>query len=297
MIVVRLMGGMGNQMFQYAVGKQLALKRGVELKLDLGFLLDRTPRKNFVFRNYDLDLFNVDVQIADKDDALDYKYYDSVIVRKLVNLKTRLFNNKYKVVEEKNFHFDSTILNLTDNSYLIGHWQSYRYFENIADIIKKDFCFKNNLGEKAFELSQKIKAENSICLNVRRGDYINIPQANQHHGVCAMDYFNQAVEFMNSEVDNPQYYIFSDDIAWCRENFKLEAPSFFVDHQYKEDRFSGYLQLMKSCQHFIIPNSTFAWWAAWLSEYQDKVVVAPKKWFNNPKINTQDLIPSDWIRI
>ena len=138
----------------------------------------------------------------------------------------------------------------------------------------------------------KINSSNSVLINVRRTDFLN----GDFHGVMGMDYINNAVSFIESKVDNPHYFIFSDDIEWCRDNIKLDNMA-IVDHSYKGDRFGYYLQLMKSCKNFIIPNSTFAWWAAWLNENENKIVIAPKKWLNNESVNTKDLIPSNWIRI
>jgi hypothetical protein len=110
------------------------------------------------------------------------------------------------------------------------------------------------------------------------------------------DYISNAKKIVESKVENPHYFIFSDDVEWCKENIKFENMT-LVDHSYKGDRFSYYLQLMSNCKHFIIPNSSFAWWSAWLNTNQDKVVVAPKQWFTDSNINTNDLIPSSWIRI
>jgi len=291
------MGGRGNQMFQYAVGRSLSLKYNTELKLDLNFLLNRTLRKNFVFRNFDLDLYNIKAEIASENESLPYTYYHSRVIRKLVGLKTKYFNGKYDVVEEEYFHFNPKVKESRDNSFLIGYWQSYKYFEDIKDIIKKDFTFKSSISEKAKEMMKEITDSNAICVNIRRADYISNPDANKHHGVCNSEYFERAAKLIEEKVDNPKYFVFSDDVEWCKENIKFSNNMVYVDHTYTGDRFSDYLRLMINCKHFIIPNSTFAWWAAWLNDNDNKIVVTPKQWFANQDINTNDLILDNWIKI
>jgi hypothetical protein len=129
-------------------------------------------------------------------------------------------------------------------------------------------------------------------INVRRADYLNT----DFHGVYGIDYIKSAVKIIESKIENPKYFIFSDDIEWCVENVNLPNMT-IVNHFYKGSKFSHYLQLMMNCKHFIIPNSSFAWWSAWLSKSSDKIVIAPKRWFNRDDINTNDLIPENWIRI
>lgn len=138
----------------------------------------------------------------------------------------------------------------------------------------------------------KIKSSNSVLLNVRRTDYLNT----HYHGVMDKEYLEKGIEIIKSKIEKPYFFLFSDDIEWCKENLKYEDMT-IVDHSYKGDRFSYYLQLMMNCKNFIIPNSSFAWWAAWLNNDDDKVVICPKNWFTDSKIDTSDLIPENWIRI
>jgi hypothetical protein len=141
-------------------------------------------------------------------------------------------------------------------------------------------------------LLTNIRESNSVMINVRRADYLNT----DFHGVFGMDYINSAVKIVESKVENPKYFIFSDDIEWCIENIDLPNMT-IVNHSYKGPKFSHYLQLMMNCKHFIIPNSSFAWWSACLNQNTDKIVIAPKRWFNRDDINTIDLIPDNWLRI
>jgi len=273
-IISRLLGGLGNQMFQYAIGRYLSLKYNVELKLDTELLLWRSTDPNYVpggvYRNYDLDIF------------------------KNINAEVGNFKGGMKIIEP-HFHFYPNILDILDNNkdvYLEGYWQTYKYFESISDIIKKDFTFKNKLSGSSENLMKEIQNTNSVLINVRRTDYLN----KNFHGIMGNEYIMKGVDIIKSKIDDPHYFIFSDDIKWCEENIKLDNMT-IVDHSHKGDRFDFYFQLMIECKHFIIPNSSFGWWAAWLNKDNEKIVIAPIKWFNNDYMNTNDLIPQNWIRI
>jgi hypothetical protein len=233
---------------------------------------------NFVYRDYDLDLFNV---VSD------------------FNINT---DSQILVASEPHFHYSSDLVKsidrLLNNSVSIlldGYWQSSLYFSDFENQIKKDLTFSDKIEDSSDyikEMLNKIKSTNSILVNIRRTDYLNT----SFHGIMEIDYINNAKSIIESKVENPHYFIFSDDIDWCKENIKFENMT-IVDHSYKGDRFGYYLQLMLNCKHFIIPNSTFAWWAAFLSNSENKIVISPNKWFTDSSINTTDLIPSNWIRI
>lgn len=296
MIVVKLMGGLGNQMFQYAFAKNLAIKNNTVLKVDLSFLLDRTPRENFIFREYDLGIFKLNVEQIEKDQLQKFlspgsqSFFDRFLGKKKIDTQT---------IKEQFFYFDAANISINENIYLEGYWQTEKYFKEIESIIKNDFSFRYPLSELETTLNDQILFTNSICVNFRRTDFVNLKNSADTHGVTEMDYYEQAVALITDKVSDPHFYIFSDDIEWCKENVKLDYPMTFVDHQYKGVKFSSYLQLMKNCKHFIIPNSTFAWWAAWLAENENKVVIAPKNWFKDEILQNQtdDIIPTGWISI
>ncbi|HCU01492.1 TPA: hypothetical protein DIC62_01675, partial [Candidatus Nomurabacteria bacterium] len=172
MIITRLQGGMGNQMFQYALGRALSVKNNVPLGLDLTFLLDRTPIPNFTFRDYHLDVFNIEATFVSKKDIpfLYRKHNLGIFMRYLDYIRRKLISTPGK--EKMNCSFDASILQLGSDAYLEGWWQSYKYFESIEDIIRKDFTFKNKLPLHIENLNEVIKKENSLCVHVRRGDYV-----------------------------------------------------------------------------------------------------------------------------
>ena len=279
-VVVKLMGGMGNQMFQYAAGLALARRTGARLTLDLGFLLDRTPRPDFVFRNYDLDLFDLAADCEVSKDA-------------------RAVAQGLPLFKEKHFNYDPGFESLTGSHQLDGYWQSPRYFEPIADEIRRTFTtFRTRLTPAQQAMAERIRAGHAVCVNVRRGDFVSTPQGRTCHGVCEADYFRHAAQVILRRVPDAHFFVFSDDVKWCRKaNLLAGAPCTFVGHDYAGDRFGAYLQLMMSCRHFIVPNSTFGWWAAFLGTAPDKIVIAPEPWFNSTELDTSDLLPKDWIRL
>ncbi len=284
------MGGLGNQMFQYAFGRTLAIKLNKKLVLDVDFLLDRTPRSNFVFRDFDLDIFRLDT----------FDFFEEKLKEKFH--KKRLFSRgKIDLIEHGFNHQDFGQLSKSYRYYIDGYWQSYKYFDEISDVIKNEFRFKESLNFKQKDLLNRIQRSTSICINFRRADFVSIDSAIQTHGTPSISYYHNALLFLTENIGKDiELFIFSDDVEWCKANFKTNYPMFFVDHQtYKGDRFSAYLNLMTNCKHFIIPNSTFAWWGAWLSSNPSKCVITPEKWFADEKIQsqTQDLRPSSWLML
>lgn len=288
------MGGLGNQMFQFAFGKYLAIKNNTELKFDLNFLLDRSPKTNptFVNRDYDLSIFNINESIASKEEIKKLKNRtDSLIADKIAN---KLLGNKKSYFKENEFHFSEDHLKISDNSYIEGYWQSEKYFLAISNELRNHyFTFKSPLSEKSEILSTKIKQSNSVCINVRRGDFVTNPV----HGTMGIEYYSEGEEILLFKYKDLEMFVFSDEIDWCRKNLKFKSSVTFVSHEYAGEKFQDYLRLMSTCKQFIIPNSSFAWWAVWLCLNPDKTVIAPKKWFNYEAWNTIDLIPQTWIRL
>ena len=295
MVIVNLKGGLGNQMFEYAAGRSLAVKLHDELKLDTVSLLDRNPVQNKIFRDFDLDIFpNINAGIATKEEVQRLKS-NSGLFSKLYF--TRKLQSRTRYFKEKKFSYQREFEQLDGNVYLDGYWQSEKYFKNIEDIIRNDFTLLPFSIPKNLALSQELAEMHSVCINVRRGDFVNNPNSSKHHGFVGLEYILASVHRLSQTVHEPNFYVFSDDISWCKENIRLDFPMVFVDHSHAGHKFSEYLHLMSLCHHFVIPNSSFAWWAAWLCQRPGKIVITPKKWFNEGPQDTSDLIPSDWIRL
>jgi hypothetical protein len=297
MIIVQLLGGMGNQMFQYALGRHLSVKNGVPLKLDTSILLDWKPRRHLVNRDFDLDIFRLDPLIASKKEIAAYNPQLMTSAEKIYfHLKRKL--GIRPACKEKAFSYDPHVLQLTGTQYLAGLWQSYKYFEDIEELIREDFQLRNDIGAYSAPLLHRIQQANAVCINVRRTDYVDVKQTADVMGFTGPNYYKDALSALTARVSDPHIFVFSDDIEWCRGNLQTgHAEVTFVDHAHAGKKFSDYFRLMIACKHFIIPNSTFGWWAAWLSGYKDKVVIAPKKWMNDPATDTADLIPPSWIRL
>jgi len=289
MIITKLQGGLGNQIFQYTFGKSLAKKNNTDLKLDLSFYNDK---QNNLQRNYSLKYFNTKENIALDKETKKLKKNEWKDGRRSF-FHNLFFANKSIYIKEKQFNFDKKILKTTEDIYLDGYWQSEKYFKDIEKIIKKELTLKERLSNRAKEIAKEIKNSNSISIHVRRGDYVKNPRTNSHHGLCSISYYEKSIKKITQQTQNTHFFIFSDDIKWAKKNLKTSSPTTFVeDSKDHED-----LILMSLCKHNIIANSSFSWWGAWLNNNPNKIIIAPQKWFNDPKRNTVDLIPKSWIRI
>lgn len=288
MIIVRLKGGMGNQMFQYAYGRALALRKSTSLALDISFFENPGLPK----RTYDLDLFMIKEHFAKKYEIpLLYRMGTSRFLARIATfLYKKIFINKGT---ETQFQFDSKKLEIGSHAYLDGYWQSPKYFKEYEDVIRKDFTLKEAVPDHIVALEQEISRSNSVCLHVRRTDFVG----NSLHEVVDNGYYERAIAQMAEKTSIESLYVFSDDIEWCEKNMSFFHPTVFVKAEYAGPRSQWHFALMRAARHFIIPNSSFSWWAAWLSDNPQKIVIAPQHWFTDSTINTQDLIPSAWIRI
>lgn len=290
MIISRLIGGLGNQMFQYAAAKQLAVINGVELKLDISFLQKKTDE--YTQRHFELGNFKGDFLIASQKEVDSYlKHIDNRFFRVAHRMLPNLF--KYTYIAESGHQFHPEFLKYPDNTYLNGFWQSELYFKNIAQQIRADFTFNDKVIGLSRNWRDKILNVNSVSLHVRRGDYVSLSSANIFHGVCSIEYYKQAVQKIIATVGDVELFIFSDDLEWCRQNLVFNMPTHFVN---TNDTFQD-LYLMTQCKHNIIANSSFSWWGAWLNANSNKLVIAPKQWFADTSVNTKDMIPCSWIKL
>jgi hypothetical protein len=296
MILVRLLGGLGNQMFQYALGRHLAEIHQTPLKVDTRALLDRTPKLHYVFREYALDVFNIIGEVATHSDVAKFLALSPYrAIRWLGRIQRKL---GYRVVHEKqHFCFDSTVLHSPRHTVLSGYWQNANYFADIAGIIRKEFTLRALPSPSQAEMACEIGESNSICVFARRAEYVNDPVINQFFGVCDANYFQRAADLLIQKIPSPRFFVFSDDLDWCKDHFNFQHPTTFVSHQYAGEKFGSYLYLMSCCKHFIISNSSYSWWGAWLSGNPNKIVIAPRKWLNRADIDTSDVTPPEWLRI
>ncbi len=291
MIITNLTGGLGNQFFQYAVGRALSKKLGVPLKCDTTWY-EKSSRRKYLLNN-----FNISGEIASPDEIRHLKPEN--IFNKIMG-KVFGFENKYKlnkhVWREPEYRFCPEILNLPKNTYLDGDgcYQSYKYFEDIEHIIRKEFTLKEPLPKSSDVLVKDISTSNSVSIHIRRGDYL-VSKNQKIFGVCDKEYYQKAASLMKEKISNPRFFVFSDDLEWSK-TLPFPKDTTYIDSHFGLADFQE-LVIMSGCKHNIIANSTFSWWAAWLNNNPNKIVISPKKWFNAEEMNTRDLIPETWIKI
>jgi len=298
-ITVLLMGGLGNQMFQYAAGFSLAKKNNAQLFLDTTLLNDRFPRKEFTFRTLDLDIFGIAPNFTTFSKVSQAMPIPGVWLGIDYSLiKARDVLGIQKTIKERSPVFDPDIFNMESNALLFGYWQSEKYFENVKDDLRAVFDFKIPLAGVAKEIAEKIKSTNSVALFVRRGDYVNFARVRAEMGDTNITYYKNAITYIAERVNNPAFFIFSNDIEWCRDNLKIPFPAMYIDNDPAKvgPKFSYQLQHMSLCKHNIIANSTFPWWGAWLNPNPQKIVIAPRQW-NLLLPSGQGPVPSDWIKM
>lgn len=291
MIIVRLTGGLGNQLFQYAIGRKLALHHKTELVLENSFYIN-TPKKATP-RKYELCHFNIKARCTTSEERAKLFLYTNSITKRI----KRFFPSvgKFYFFTEQQLH-KKIYLHLTKNSFLDGYWQSENFFTNIKKNIIEDLQIIPAMSANDIAIADKITSTNSISLHIRRGDYVSYAPANATHGLCGLDYYIKSISYIEQHIENPMFFIFSDDIKWVSEHLKINHPYLYVDHNSSDTAFQD-LRLMSMCKHNIIANSSFSWWGAWLNQNQQKLVIAPKRWFANEQKDSSEIIPASWITL
>jgi len=288
MIIIRLHGGLGNQLFQYAFGRAISYQTGRSLKIDLSSISTDTTR------SYGLGCFKIKEIFASQSELVYFTAEGRApFWRFLLKCETLFAPIKYRrVLNEKSFKYNPDVLKIRGSLLINGYWQSEKYFGEVASIIRNELTLKNSLSQPARLIELQIEACVAVSLHVRRGDYITNLNANKFHGALSMDYYEQAIKYICDRIKNPTFFIFSDDIAWVRANLITNMSFVFVDNCHISDYEE--MWLMSRCSHNIIANSSFSWWGAWLGESISRIVIAPKKWFVT-EVDTTDLIPNRWV--
>lgn len=293
MIIAELAGGLANQMIIYAAARALAQHKNVNLKLDLSALAKDT------LRTYQMHNLNISAEIASLDEIANIRRSSKTKI--IENLKSKL-RRKFKIkvpyiYREPLCGYDNSFWNLPDDVHICGNFISAKYFDQIRDVLIKEFTVKSELSRKTREMCEAINSCESVSIHVRRGDYAANPSTTKFHGLVGVEYYSRAFKYIESNVSNPFYFLFSDDLEWARNNIISERPITFVDHVGPETSYED-MHMMKNCKHNIVANSGFSYWGAWLNENSRKTVVAPKKWIANDDVNELfDLIPKEWIRL
>ncbi len=274
MIIIQLKGGLGNQMFQYALYKSLK-KRGKEVKID-----EVTGFENDKLRTPVLSGWGAEYEKASKKEIVDITDSKMDIFSRI---RRKLTGRKTHRIDEESGKFNPAILDM-DEAYLVGYWQSDKYFcdKEVIDEIKKTFEKRpHDLMTNAFSWStlQQIECCESVSLHVRRTDYID-EEHNHIHNICTEKYYKNAIDKVRKEHPSAVFFIFTDDKEWCREHFK--GPNFIVvELEEGKGTDIAEMTLMSRCKHHILANSSFSWWSAWLNDSPEKMVLVPEKWINN----------------
>ena len=288
MVIVRLTGGLGNQMFQYAAGRALADRLGAELLLDTRAFAHALARKVYTRRAYALAPFKLRARLAE---AADLRGWPLWVVE--IGLRLRIARPLFR-----RWHFESAISYdpgvrlLREPVLLVGYWQSERYFSDVAEAIRADFMLREPLAGANAELLQLARSADSVGLHVRRGDFVSLSDAAQVHGLCSIDYYRRAIDLVRKHCPQCRFLVFSDDPQWARAELPLDAAAVFVSGN--EQRPEQDLALMSACKHHIIANSSFSWWAGWLGQNPQQLVIAPTPWYASPKLDARDLAVARW---
>jgi len=305
MIVVELKGGLGNQMFQYAIARILAHKHNTKLIIDISAYAypDGYDPASIDVRLYELDVFDIHGQTTtEKPDKKLVKIRKEQKLRKAAYLcfckLANLFSNSFMpmIYERKNVGFDASLLDLPNNIFLRGYFPSFKYFDNNRDIIKKDFSFVDPPDDANQKMIDKITSVNSVSIHIRRGDYITNRRITDKFGLCSLSYYKKAMDYISQKIDDSHFFVFSNDPQWVEDNIKTSRPTTYITHNKGQKGFED-LRLISRCKHNVIANSSFSWWGAWLNSNTKKIVIAPSPVFDKLLIDDDDFIPEDWVRI
>ncbi len=286
MVIVKIWGGLGNQLFQYSFGKYLSVKLSTRVKYDIQ---TTNSLNSFTQRDFVLSSFNVTVEAASAAEVNEKKYFRNIqlarMERKLAQQIPSLFKKHFV---EKNIPQLPGSLAIKDDCYYEGYWQSFEFLLPVETQLRKEITLKNPLSSNACQALAAIQQCLPVSIHVRRSDYL------QHANLvnCSLRYYNDAVTYFKNEYGEARFFVFSDDMAWCRQHFTGTEFTFVEGTSNVED-----LVLMSKCSHHIIANSTFSWWAAWLNDSAGKKVVAPGEWHAKKDKRLNDLLPADWIKL
>src|SRR5271169_1652473 len=291
-VYTSLIGGLGNQMFQYAAGRALALRRNSILRLDISGFGSYGLHQGFELQR----VFACPAEIAGASEVDRLLGWQSpFLIRCLMARPGFAAFRREAFVVEPHLHYWTGIIKAPQDCYLVGYWQSEKYFQDMASIIREDFTFRTPMSSQNEQVAEKMRLGNTVSLHVRRGDYANNPKTKATHGLCSLEYYQAAIQYVSERVEQPHFFIFSDDMAWVKDNLKLDFPREYVEHNVGGESYND-MRLMSLCQHHIIANSSFSWWGAWLNSRPNKMVIAPQKWFENDNTN-QDLYPHGWVKL
>jgi hypothetical protein len=298
MIIVKIFGGLGNQLFQYAAARGLGLRSNTEVKLDVTDPLIKDEKG----RLYGLNHFNITTPMATEDEVSHLLNKNIWLQKKSKYLQNKIgvalhktwWNQTYVYQEE----YDKCMVSkVTKDIYLNGYWQNEDFFKEYRSIILNELSVKNEPDAINLSVIENMRKVNAISLHVRRGDAVSNPYAFRLYKLPSLEYYKNAINLITQKVKDPYFFIFSDDIDWCKKNLQLNFPVEFIGNNNTDDKNYEDIRLMSCCKHHITANSTFSWWGAWLNPSDSKIVISPAEWFHKRQYNKAKIVPRNWIRL
>ncbi len=291
-IVIRFNGGLGNQMFQYALGRSLSTLPGTRVLFDMDFF-DLPPGEHTP-RAFGLNAFHAQCDRATPTQIGLAKQRGSSLRAWLHAIHPRLALDRSR--RERGFAFDPTVLDHSGTAYFDGYWQSERYFNRVVQTLRQEFRFRLPLDPERAAWAERIQERPSVSVHVRRGDYISHPAASAHFIPCDETYYDAAMNNLLQVAPNAEFFVFTDDPLWARNHMRTTNTLHFIAADPGAPAAAD-MHLMSLCKHHIIANSSYSWWGAWLNNKPGKQVIAPIRWFTDPSMDTRDLIPPTWARL
>lgn len=288
-VFVQLQGGLGNQLFQYAAAMAVAARRDAEVIFDLT-LLEGDPARRFA-----LGCFDIRARMVNSRErwlgriAMGRRGVTKGVARVLRPWIPSVIKEEGGAVGRQLTDFDGDVL-------LCGYWQNEAYFQSAEVELRRRLVFSAEPAQETRRLMEKARTTQSIAVHVRRGDYVSNPDFNAFHGVCGTEYYAAAIAYLASRVSDPHFFVFSDDLDWAEAHLRFPASVDFVRHNLGVSD-SEDLRLMSACKNFIIANSSFSWWGAWLAPHSAKLVVAPARWFAGGGHVGWNIVPSGWVKL
>lgn len=291
---VQLIGGLGNQMFQYSIGTIIQLETKTKVKYDIDFFKINLETEGFKKRRLDLDVFDVQIDVLSRQER---NYF--LGSGKLIALK-RLIQGQPVFFNESELGFKKDWSVISHNTYYLGYFQKFQFYKGYEKTLMQTFRFNTKkVSQKALELSNRFCEENAVSLHIRKGDYVNDDITKSVFFNLDIDYYNSAIDQLSKFHKNLKFYIFSDDIKWVVENFTLKGFNYEIVELNNPENPWEDMFLMTKCKHNIIANSTFSWWGAFLNPNPQKLIFAPKNWYYDTTKNQQamQIYPNSWILI
>lgn len=283
MVIAHIIGGVGNQLFQYAAARRIAEQYNVPLKLDVSAF------QSYTLRGFELDKFNVRFEIATETEINMLRPAGN-LAKALQYLRPKRMRTYHR---ERSYSYDTSFANIGPNVYIKGYFQSEKYFSPVANLIKKEFAIKDGYIKAVHGLAEELRQPGSVAVHIRRGDYAD-PEILRVHGILPVEYYTAAIQYIRDRVSAARFYFFSNDIEWTKQNLAVDSAT-YVSGFHTKDHFEDFY-LMSQCNHNIVANSSYSWWTGWLNDHTDKIVIAPKNWFVEQK-NNYDRTPDSWVRI